>query len=492
VNEPDARNSPIQQIVICGGGLAAHMTSAALARQLPPEIRIVWIDGPDSRDADLFYGGVAPSSAYAFNLGAAISEPRLMLDSDTTFAWGTNFSRWGAAGRSWIQCFHLPLPIIGGVLFHHHLWRHGFTELEPFLTSAMAARHGVFAHPVEKGPRLLARAEYGYQFDPYSYRAPFAAAARALRVDVITAGITDVETREGRIDAVRLSDGRRLEGDLFVDCTGPDARIVSRLADGVTGGRRLRAMLSHRSTDRIGPPCGTVTPREFGWQSETQLQRSVARLTVCSPESENDALAAHGGVPQKTVDIALGWRTAAWVGNCVAIGLAAGVVEPLTHAPMLLLQREIERLLTLVPFSRDMSVECREFNRQSVDDYSHAEIFNRALFETEPMFRAPYWVAAREEAADEKLVRKIAQFESRGLLVAFDLEPFNAEDWTILHHGMGRRPARHDRVADRVPEAEVRPMLASMPRDIENLVKTMPTHHDYMINLIRYLRQNKS
>jgi tryptophan 7-halogenase len=492
VSESDARNSPVQRIVICGGGLAAHMTAAALARQLPSDIRIVWIDGPDSRDADLFFGGVAPSSAYAFNLGAAISEPRLMLDSDSTFAWGTQFSRWGAAGRSWIQCFHLPLPIIGGVLFHHHLWRHGITELEPFLTPAIAARHGVFAHPVENGPKLLARSEYGYQFDPYSYRAPFAAAARALRVEVIAAGITDVESREGRIEAVRVSDGRMIEADLFVDCTGPDARLISRLPGTVTGGRRLRATLSRRPAERIGPPCKTVTPREFGWQSETPLQRSVARLTVYAPESEGDALAAHGDVPQKTVDVTLGRRTAAWVGNCVAIGHAAAVLEPLTHAPMLMLQREIERLLTLVPRSRDMSVESREFNRQSIDDYTHSDIFNRALFETEPMFRTPYWLAVREEPLDEKLVRKIALFESRGLLVAFDLEPFTAEDWTILHHGMGRRPARYDRVADRVPEAEVRPMLASMPRDIENLVKAMPTHHDYMSNLIRFLKQKKS
>ena len=164
----------------------------------------------------------------------------------------------------------------------------------------------------------------------------------------------------------------------------------------------------------------------------------------------------------------------------------------MTHAPMRLLQRQIERLLTLVPCSGDMSVERREFNRQGADDYTHAELFNRALFETKTSFQSPYWLTAREEPADEKLNQKISQFESRGVLVAFDLEPFNAEDWTILHHGMGRRPARYDRVADRVPEAEVRPMLAAMTRDIENLVKTMPNHHDYMTNLVRYLKQKKS
>jgi tryptophan halogenase len=491
VSEPNPRKTPIGRIVICGGGLAAHLTAAALARQMPPSVQIIWVNGPDSRDADLFLGGVAAPSAYAFNLAAAVSEPRLMLDTDTTFSWGTQFRNW-VGDRSWVQCFHLPLPIIGGVLFHHHLWKHGIGTLETFLTPAMASRQGVFAHPIEKGPKLLSRSEYGYQINPYSYRGPFAAAARALGVKALTVDIVDVECRDGSITSLRLADGQVLEADLFVDCTGPDARLLSRLGADFTGGRRLRAALSHRSAERIGPPCRTVMSTAFGWQSETQLQGSVARLTVYSPESASEALEVHGDPPQYAVEITLGRRTHAWVGNCVALGHAACVIEPLTHAPMILLQREIERFLTLVPCSRDMSVESREFNRQSVEDFTHVEIFNRALFETQPLPQTPYWLAAREEPLHEKLVQKISQFESRGVLVTFDLEPLNDEDWTILHHGMGRRPARYDRVADRVPEAEVRPMLTNMPRDIESLVKSMPTHHDYMNNLVRYLKQKRS
>ena len=481
----------IKRIVICGGGLAAHMTAAALARQLPPTMQITWVNGPDSRDADLFFGGLAPPSAYAFNLSAAVAEPRLIVDTDTTFSWGTQFVDWGADRRSWVQCFHLTLPIVGGVLFHHHLWRQGITELEPFLLPAIAARQGVFAHPVAQGPKLLARSEYGYQFNSYSYKSPFEAAARALRVKVVTADVANIECREGAITSLHLSDGQVLEADLFVDCTGPDARLLSRLGVDVTPGRRLRAAWSHRTVERIGAPCRTLTAREFGWQCDTPLQRSVARLTVYAPEQESEALAAHGEPAQHSGEIMLGRRNLAWTGNCVAIGHAAEILEPLTQAPMLMLQRGIERLLTLIPCSRDMSVECREFNRQSGEDYTHAEIFNRALFEIRLPANTPYWRAAREEPAHEKLAQKIAQFESRGVLVAFDLEPFHNEDWTILHHGVGRRPARFDRMADRIPEAETRAMVGRVPHDIAEFVKTMPAHHDYMQNLIRYLKQKK-
>jgi tryptophan halogenase len=175
----------------------------------------------------------------------------------------------------------------------------------------------------------------------------------------------------------------------------------------------------------------------------------------------------------------------------VALGHAAGVIEPLTQAPMLLLQREIERLVTLVPVTRDMSVERREFNRQGAADHMLAGIFTRALFETPPVASTPYWLAAREEPLPEPLAIKLTQFASRGMLAAFDLEPFNGEDWTILHFGMGRRPARYDRVADQLPEAESRAALEALSRDIEKLVKSMPSHNEYIANLVRYLKQKK-
>ena len=313
---------------------------------------------------------------------------------------------------------------------------------------------------VEKGPKLLARAEYGYQFNPYSYRAPFAAAAQALQVQVVTAEISDVECGEGTISALHLSDGQVLAADLFVDCTGPDARLLSRLGVEAPVGRRLRAAFSQRPAERIGPPCRSVIARDFGWQSETSLKASVARLTVYAPETESEALAAHGDPPQHTGEITLGRRASAWVGNCVAIGHAAAVLEPLTprtdaaaragNRPAADSRAVLARHVGGAP--RVQSAERRGL-------HSRADLQSRAVRNAARKAQTSFWLAARAEPPHEKLVQKITQFESRGLLVAFDLEPFTAEDWVILHHGMRRRPARYDRMADRAPEEEVRPML---------------------------------
>ena len=186
--------------------------------------------------------------------------------------------------------------------------------------------------PSQKGPKLLARAEYGYQFNPYSYRAPFAAAAQALRVKVVTAEITDVECRRGRDFRAapcrwpgdRSRSVRRLHRARCAVAVTPGCRSP-RL------GRRLRAALTQRPVERIGPPCRNVIARgNSAGSPRLRCKASVARLTVYAPETESEALArmaSHHNTPAKSRSAA---AHSAWMGNCVAIGHAAEVLEPLT------------------------------------------------------------------------------------------------------------------------------------------------------------------
>ncbi len=481
-------NTPsVDHILICGTGLAGHMAAAALSSQLPESVRMTLVDCQDNSDTDLFYGSVTGPSSYDFNLSAGVSEPRLVLESDTAFSFGTCYMKW--AGRSWVQCFELPLPIPDQVSFHHYLTQQRIDDLEPFLISAMAARRGSFAHPPEQNDHPLSRAEYGYQFDPRSYGGLFAKATG--RVEKIAAEISGIERDENGITAIRLSNGQVKQADLYVDCSGPKALLLSALGAAYSGVRRLRAAASRKSADVLGPPCRTVVAHDFGWQAETPLKGSTARLTVFAPEMEASALAAHSETPSQTAEVTIGRRPLAWCGNCVAVGHAAAVIEPLTHAPIMMLQRDLERLLSLIPLSGEMAVERREYNRQFDEDCTNIVLFHRALFEVPGLPDTPYWNGARSEAVPEKLKRKLELFESRGALVTYDLEPFNPEDWTILHYGIGRRPTGYDRVADKASAGKVREYLSNMRRGIENVVKAMPSHDIYVAKLTRYLMQQK-
>lgn len=491
----DTHDTPVAHIAICGTGLAAEMTAAALSQQLPPSIRITLVGTGDAADCDLFYGNVSSPSAYAFNLAAGLSEPRLLLESDTAFSWGTKYVRWAGGSRSWIQCFHLSPPIIDGVLFHHYLAKVGETQLDHYLVSAAAAKKGAFMHPPQRqaaaGQQVLARAEYGYQFDPASYARLFQSGSND-RVQRIEASVEEIERGDLGIGAIRLSNGQSLVADLYVDCTGPQASLLAELGSPFPEGRQLRAAMSRKAVSQLGPPLREITPAAYGWRSETPLQGSLAQLTVYHPEAEAEALSVHGVTPERSVTATIGRRAEAWSGNCVAIGHAARVLEPLTPAPVMLLERDIERLVSLIPFSSaDMTVERREFNRRFAEDHEHAALFARALFETDGLPDTPYWREARAEPIHEKLARKLKLFGDRGFPVSYDLEPFNEEDWIILHYGMGRRAARYDRTADRAQPEQIRGFLANFKREVDKAVEGMPGHATYLAELKQYLMRNR-
>jgi tryptophan halogenase len=463
------------------------MTAAALLRHLPESTQVTLLVLDERPAADLFYGSVTAPSAYDFNLSMGVTEPKLVLDSTTAFSLGTQYRDWGGERRSWVQGFQLPLPIPNGVLFHQYLTRQAMSDLEPFLISGEAARRGAFAHPPETPGHPLSRAEYGYQLDPASYAEQFAAVLRESRVRILEAGLAEVDCHDGEITCLRLTGAEPLVADLYIDATGPDALLLSRLGARRPDGRRLGARLSHQPSGVLGPAVRTLNGHGFGWQSHTPLQGSVARLTVFAEDDEAQALTAHGDTTGLGVAAVFAAQEAAWIGNCAAVGQAAATVEPLTPAPIMLLQADIERLISLIPLSGGMAVESREYNRQFIANYRHAEMFRRALFATAPLDGSAYWQAETAMPADAGLERKIAQFLSRGILVAYDLEPFTPEDWTILHFGMGRRPARHDRLADQVPETELEAYLAGLRRDVAAAAASLPAHHDYMTNLKRYL-----
>jgi len=484
----DGSASRLRHVVVCGAGLAGQLTAAALAKQLPKHIQVTWLKASGTDTRDFLYGSVTAPMAYDFNLSAGVTEPDLVLNSSTVFSFGTHYVGWGGARRNWVQGFHVPFSVLEGVPLYHYLLQRGLFDIEPFVVSAVAGLAGKFAHPPEDQRHPLSRAEYGYQFDPVSYGALFERQAKAS-VKMVSGKIVEIDRTGDKIGALRLADGQRIEADLYIDCSGPDA-LLSSQPHGHTG-RRLGVVTSQGLAAELGPPLRTVTAEDFGWSSHTPLLDAVRHLTVYAPDCEDEALAAHGETPELCSMLDLGHRDQAWVGNCVAIGLSAGAVEPITCAPSILLQRDIERLLALVPVRTDMAVERREFNRQYVEDYRNAELFNRSLF-VGSMPDEPYWRTASAEPLDERLASKIEQFESRGLHVAYDLEPFSLEDWILQHFGMGRRPDRYDRIADHVPRDTINAHLAGLRGAIDQVVKTMPPHAVYRQNLANFLRQEEA
>jgi tryptophan halogenase len=462
------------QFLVFGSTLAASMTVLALSKSLPKNIKLLWVKPANSCPSDLLYGGISSPEAYQFNLEYGVTEPQLILDTDTTFTFGTHFNNWGIHNRTWMQCFHLPFATTSGVELHHFMTRHK-ASLGDFLISAQAGEKGTFAHPpTDNVQSPLSRAEYGYHFDPSQWEAVFFDNIDKTRIDVINGDISTLKHNQDHIEYVQLEDGSKLQADLFIDCSGTSSKLLATLNNDFKKQRSVQLHSEIQPCTQTGPACRSIKGNEFGWQSVTPLRDNnhIVSLFESSLGYEQTDCQTY----------TLGHRNQAWLGNCVGIGHAAYVLEPITPAPYILLMKDIERLLELIPVNHETHIEKQEYNRRFLNDVTHAELFHQALYSEQ-----------RDVGYDDcdKLDRKLTQYLHRGILASYDFEPFNEQDWAILHAGLGRTPERYDRMAEQVDFEKTQANLDRMRAGIAHLASRMPTHHIYLEKLSMYLRDSE-
>lgn len=479
-------SAPLKSIIIYGGGLALEYTVAGLRRALPDDIMLTVIEDETSAASDSLYGSAMPTAAYDFNRSAGIEEPALVLNTSSSLSYGTRYVNWGP-GLDWVQCFSAPLPVWGGVRFQHYVTAAG-APLEPFLPGAMAGRAGRFAHPPEDASIILSQAEYGYQFKAADICALLQTVTQSLAVKRSKAQIAKIETNSKGIQAIALEDGTSLSADLYIDAGDHTGALISALDDSFKASYPICLMTSEVPASPGGASLRTVEGQNYGWRSITPLRGSELRTSCTHPDDAEQVADIHDQAGLTKVTRDLGRRDLAWSGNCVAIGQAAYGIEPLTTAPFLLLSRDIERLASLIPTTNDPKIEAREYNRRYIDDYEHAELFHLALYQTSSLPASRYWQSVQAIGVPERLDKKITQFESRGDLVSFDLEPFNEEDWLTLHFGMRRPVARKNVFLGHLDKATIRNRLMSTAKSIEALVPKIPPHDAYVNKFQQYLK----
>jgi len=168
-----------------------------------------------------------------------------------------------------------------------------------------------------------------------------------------------------------------------------------------------------------------------------------------------------------------------WQGNCVAIGTAAGFIEPLDSTALHLTQSMIVRFLSLFP-TRTPDVEPREYNRLVGNELERTRDLAMAHYATARRTDGEFWRRRRSAAIPDPLAYKLAQYASRGKLVSYDQEPLPETAWLALYLGQGIWPRRCDALAQWADPESVRQQLARMRAAIEKAADAMPPHAAYI------------
>lgn len=489
----------IDSVVIVGGGTAGWMTAAALSRMTTSrQLSIRLIESDEIGIVGVGEATIPPINSFNQILG--IDENHFVAKTQATFKLGIEFVDWTRLGDAYIHPFGAYGIDIEAVKFHQFWLKlralEGAPPIEEYCLSAAAARRGRFAKPSPDPRTILSSLGYAFHFDAALYAQYLRAYSEARGVERIEGRIVDVTLHgeSGFVDAVSLADGRRVSGELFIDCSGFRGLLIEEALH--TGYEDWSHWLP---CDRaLAVPCARVeepipytraTAREAGWQWRIPLQHRTGNGYVFSSGfiAEEDArrtlldnLDGEPGAEPRLLRFLTGRRRKFWNRNVVAIGLSGGFMEPLESTSIHLIQAGISKLLALFPDKTFNPVEIDEYNRLTTIQFEQIRDFLILHYKATERQDSPFWRYCRDMAVPETLQRKMELFRSKGRIFRYEDELFAEANWLSVLLGQNINPRTWDPVADTLDFASVKRHLANIREAIRKTAESMPSHQTYI------------
>lgn len=489
----------IRSIVIVGGGTAGWMTAAALATMLKGRYPIRLIESDEIGIVGV--GEATIPMIQRFNKVLGINEAEFMRETMGSFKLGIEFVNWGRLGDRYMHGFGKIGQDLWTTRFDQYwqkmrrlgkaapLENYSITRMAALANKFMPTPDGVHNSPFND-------IAYAYHFDASLYAQYLRKLAEQRGVTRTEGKITQVSQRphDGHVDAVVLENGDRMEGDLFIDCSGFRGLLIEQTLH--TGFEDWTHWLP---CDRAwAVPCASAAPltpytrstaHQAGWQWRIPLQHRTGNGHVyCSQYISDDeaasVLLAHldgkALADPRPIRFTTGMRQQAWNKNVVAIGLSSGFLEPLESTSIHLIQNSISQLVEFFPDQGFNATQIAEFNRQNRFQMERLRDFIILHYHVNQRDDSAFWQACAHMAIPDTLQHKIDLYKTTGRVLRVDNELFAEDGWLQVMEGQNLSVQSYHPLVDLQSEDSIHEYLESVREVIAKCVSVMPDHADFI------------
>jgi tryptophan halogenase len=404
-------------LVILGGGSAGWMSAAFLDRSfnLPGRRRlpITVVESPSIGRIGVGEATVPTLVQFTHRLG--LDEPTFMKRTQATFKHGIEFIDWNGPGTRYFHPFQAldrqGLNSGPSWLARRHAGIAEAFDKESGLQAAVARAGRAPKKMID--PDYLGMLPYAYHLDADAYGDMLAELARLRGVEHVRGKVTGVDLGDdGDVTTLVLDDGRRLDGDLFLDCSGFRSLLLGEKM-GVPYENFSDALICDRAVaigrpyqeDEAPRPYTVAQAKDAGWMWRIGLQNRLGMGYVyssrfASPEEAERALRSAGSIPDDSparhLALLPGMPQVSWAGNVVGIGLAGGFIEPLESTGLHMVERGLELLVRYFPLS-GINRACRDkFNLEMRRHWLDLRDFVTAHYCLTKRTDTPFWREVRE------------------------------------------------------------------------------------------------
>jgi tryptophan 7-halogenase len=483
---------PVRRIVIAGGGTAGWMVAAALSKTLGKVLDIKLIESDEISTVGV--GEATIPTIVTFHRLLDINEQEFMAATQATFKLGISFENWRNVDEDYIHSFGLTGKDHWTAGFQH-FWLKGRErglagDYGDYCLELKAAQQNRFAHLPRGGMN------YAFHFDAGLYAKYLRKFSEGYGVQRIEGKIVDIRTDAalGHIKSLKLDSGLDIEGDLFIDCTGFRGLLIGQTlgVEYEDWSQWLKCdsaiALQTESVEDALPYTRSIA-REAGWQWRIPLQHRVGNGIVYSSRYIDDAAASasllanvQGKVltQPRVIRFKPGQRRKTWSGNCVAIGLASGFLEPIESTSIHLISRGITRLMQMFPANGISQSDVDEYNQQAAWEIEHIRDFIVLHYHVTNRQDTAFWRDCRTQEIPASLRHRIELFRETGRVFRVPNELFAENSWIQVMLGQGITPRQHHQVADLMGDPELSRFLEDIRSTVNKTVKQLPMHQAYV------------